>query len=239
MASGGAIIIVIIIILVLIGIGIGLYLYFKNNPTPTVSPTANPTSTPTLTPTPTPEVTFVVSTQKAATTSIGNSNSFALTNQVMDCGPKSVIGGFQLYETDNNAGIYYQYTCNTSDVVGASMTKYTSEENNGDGNIHYLDRLDVNCPTGMAIGKIQLERVGTNQSKNRYAYTCVLVNGLRKCLTGNTEVISTSNGHISSLFNPGLAVKCPAQSVLNQFKLLTQKNNQSVRYEYTCCSIPN
>merc|ERR1712151_41416 len=103
------------------------------------------------------------------------------------------------------------------------------------GGIIYLDRQNVECPTGAGLTSFKLER---DQGANKVRYFAKCVAHLAIKNENPTSHQTGLNAHKNESGNRGTNyldrqhVKCPAGSVLTQFKLSTV--NSQIRYDFKC-----
>merc|ERR1712032_1552566 len=102
------------------------------------------------------------------------------------------------------------------------------------GGVVYLDRQNVECPTGSALTSFKLER---NQVGNQVRYFAKCVN--HSAINGNPTSHQTSlnsqkneSGNRGTNYLDRQNVKCPTGSVLSQFKLSTIGGQ--IRYDFQC-----
>jgi hypothetical protein len=109
----------------------------------------------------------------------------------------------------------------------------TPMNDDGGGNVIYLDRHDVNCGTGAAISKVRLQREWPSGKKYRYDYTCSKVAGLGACVNHSTNGNEDGGGNMVYLDRHD--VKCKPGEVLTRFKV-NRPTDKTIRYDYTCCA---
>ncbi|MGL5936281.1 MAG: hypothetical protein ACRCZI_11750, partial [Cetobacterium sp.] len=98
----------------------------------------------------------------------GSGGTEFLDRHTIDCGPRSVISSLQLAKDTNNS-IQYQYKCSPAgDLNCRNVTTQWDDEGNGD--VRYLDRHNISCNNNESISKIVLRRSG--DGRYRYEYTC-------------------------------------------------------------------
>lgn len=102
----------------------------------------------------------------------------------------------------------------------------------GKGNVHYLDRHNINCPNGV-LNRMRL--IGPKGSI-RYDYTCcsagIKDNSIKKS-TKDNQILSGQ-----TQFLDRHELNCGPNGVIQQMKLLTPGKNK-IRYDYTCVNVPN
>ena len=105
----------------------------------------------------------------------------------------------------------------------------------GAGNVLYLDRHYVNCSNGVMC-MFSLERSGTNSIK--YEYFCSDLPNV----TGNTVYKNTpfnDDGLGNAVFLDRHNVDCGTNSLLAGFHLRRNDNGTLIRYDYQCFDITN
>jgi hypothetical protein len=116
--------------------------------------------------------------------------------------------------------------------AGAAFTKgesgKTDFNDNGNGNPIFLDRHNVNCASN-GITQFQL----TQDDKEMYAYnySCSSGGALGEPVAKDTGFNDQGDGTVDFLDRHNL--DCGKDSVLSQFKLARNDNNQ-FRFDYTC-----
>ena len=91
-----------------------------------------------------------------------------LDRHTVDCGTKPITQ-FKLHRNSEGDKIHYKYQC--GDTTSNSCRDVTTEYNDqGAGNVIYLDRHDVKCNEGEYLSKFRLD-AGDND-KYRYEYKC-------------------------------------------------------------------
>ena len=106
-------------------------------------------------------------------TSDGDGNALYLDRQSVGCGSDGILTAFHLHR--NGYDIRYDFNClhfNAAD--NGPLTCYdtaTSYEDDGDGNVHWLDRLNTQCQTNYYINSFQLNRGGGSHSWG-YRFRC-------------------------------------------------------------------
>lgn len=99
----------------------------------------------------------------------GGGNSVYLDRHSVNCGDQ-FINQFRLTRPSNNT-IRYDYKCNDTPVDKSTCrTDKISPQEDGGGNMIYLDRQNVNCNEGEALTNFRLTRPSNNTIA--YEYTC-------------------------------------------------------------------
>jgi hypothetical protein len=115
---------------------------------------------------------------------------------------------------------------------GESHRKYTKWQTNGQWNVAYLDRQDVDCGFNAAIASFKLEYKG---DQLRYNYQCVKpISGTLYCETRETPGNERKRDNVAYLDRHW--VDCGPDKVLQQFKLQTWNNGgDKMNYKFKCC----
>jgi len=102
---------------------------------------------------------------------MGNAQLEYLDRQNVSCPAGKALSKFRLIG-GAPGNIKYEYRCITVPKLSTSCETKTTGANElpADGNIVYLDRHNVICPTNKLLTQFGLKRVGTNQIQ--YTYTC-------------------------------------------------------------------
>ena len=161
----------------------------------------------------------------------GGGNAIYLDRHSLDC-ESNGISHFKLYRNPNNLSQYqYGYTCSTGGPkLGPSMAKNTGFNDDGGGNVVYLDRHNVDCGSDGVLSQFKLAR--NLPSQYRYDYKCLPSTKPLTCR--NVSTVGNEDGKGNSVYLDRHDVKCNEDEVLNQFKLYRPTGNQ-INYEYKCC----
>lgn len=161
----------------------------------------------------------------------GRGNAVYLDRHSLDCGSNG-ISQFKLYRNANNLSQFqYGYTCSTGGPkLGPYMAKNTGFNDDGGGNVVYLDRHNVDCGSDGVLSQFNLVR--NNTSQYRYEYKCLPSTKPLTCR--NASTVGNEDGKGNAVYLDRHDVKCNEDEVLNQFKLYRPKEDQ-INYEYKCC----
>jgi len=109
------------------------------------------------------------------------------------------------------------------------------------GDVSFLDRLNVECPSDKAISRFQY-RVYRGSDTGRYDFNCVQAAGgmsapstALTCYNTATTWVSNGGGGKKDEFLDRLGVKCHNNEVLQQFRY--RASGGSSKYEYRCCTV--
>ena len=128
-----------------------------------------------------------------------------------------------------------QYECAPVPKQVAVNEHHTPWQDDGGGNLYYLDRHNVECPVHQAIQSFHMER---NQRGNqmRFAYNCVLIHGIEdRKKDGSAHWGASGGGNAHYLDRQH--VECGGSSWINRFRLTRHFKYQphtSVRFEVSC-----
>ena len=103
-------------------------------------------------------------------------HSRELTHLPIDCKGGFLIG-MKLQLTENGTKIHYDYECAVVTNLFwkgrvLCLKKYTPWGDNGDGNIIYLDRHNVNCDQEYLLEHVELKLMPEDSRQWRYEYKC-------------------------------------------------------------------
>ena len=96
-------------------------------------------------------------------------HSVYLDRHTVDCGNKPITQ-FKLHRNSVGDKIFYKYHCAKSPNSNTCRDVTTEYNEQGDGNVIYLDRHAVNCNEGEYLSKFRLDAGDTG--KYRYEYKC-------------------------------------------------------------------
>lgn len=154
----------------------------------------------------------------------GGGNLIYLDRHLVNC-LTYAISSLHLYRPSLQE-IAYEYKCvnagNTS-----TFEKFTAANDDGGGNLTYLDRHEVDC-VGKGLQFIHLER--PSQSTIRYNYKCGerLLSALKDYYTPTNDA-----GGGNSIYLDRHAISCPDREVLSYLRLERPTSN-TIRYHYKC-----
>jgi len=102
----------------------------------------------------------------------GDGATHFLDRQDVDC-RGAPMTGFVLQTEGEGDGrrLAYAFTCLEAAGLDNAVGKSTPVQDNGDGNLIFLDRLNVDCGAEAALSQFHLVRDGDTQQ--HYAYTCL------------------------------------------------------------------
>jgi len=130
----------------------------------------------------------------------------------------------------NKIQLKYQ-CCSTPKGLGNCQKKNSAWNNDGGGDIRYMDRHNAVCGTDQVMTQWQLQR---KKRKFRFEYECCDVNaGLDKCSQHSTRRNDDGGGKVRHLDRHN--VNCPASTMMTQWRL-TRPSGSQIRFDYTCCS---
>eukprot|EP00795_Rhopilema_esculentum_P016445 gene16445-7859_t len=111
-----------------------------------------------------------------------STHSKELTHLSIDCEGGFLIG-MKLQLTESGTKIHYDYECAVvTNLLWKGQIlcfmKYTPWQYNGNGNIIYLDRLEVNCDQEYVLQHVELRLMPEDSFQWRYEYRCCKINYL-------------------------------------------------------------
>ncbi|NOU49465.1 hypothetical protein HG263_02745 [Pseudoalteromonas sp. JBTF-M23] len=156
----------------------------------------------------------------------GQGNMVFLDRHHLNCG-SDALNSMHLYRPTPTQ-IAYEYGC-TNMANSSSNTMYTQANDDGGGNVVFLDRHTVNCE-GKGIQYLHLERPTSNTI--RYHYTCgnKVLFDVKDYFTNADE-----DGGGNAVYLDRQNVSCPNESVLSYLRLERPTSN-TIRYHYKCGS---
>lgn len=158
----------------------------------------------------------------------GNGNAVYLDRHNVNCEPDGVKR-FRLVR-DGQGKYRYDYTCSSDGDLGNTFDKDTGFNDEGNGNLIYLDRHNVDCGIDSALTQFQLTRDG--QGKYRYNYKCTSSKKPLKCRDVTTPGNEDGGGNAVYLDRHDLA--CGDDEVMNRFRLVRPTDN-TIQYQFKCC----
>jgi hypothetical protein len=132
-----------------------------------------------------------------------------------------------------NENSYGDGTCEFYKVhfpLGSLYINNTGFNDEGKGNVVYLDRHNVDCGKDSILSQFNLLRNG--EEKYRYNYKCKSSNKPLQCRDVTTTINDDGNGN--AVFLDRHDVVCADDEVLNQFKLV-RPTDKTIQYQYKCC----
>lgn len=154
----------------------------------------------------------------------GQGNLIFLDRHYLDCGSDG-LSALALYRPSATQ-IAYNYQC--TELSGfTNEVHYTPQNDDGGGNVVYLDRHTINCE-GKPLQFIHLERPTSDSI--RYHYKC----GDKKLL-GLTDYFTNADedGGGNAVYLDRQAVACPQGEVLSYLRLERPTSN-TMRYHFKC-----
>lgn len=179
----------------------------------------------------------ILKNQNTEFNSSGGGNTIFLDRQNVNCGDYG-LNNFRL--SSNNSNVRYDYSCSTSlinnkDVnninIEQTINKSTNSNSQGQGNVIFLDRHNLDCGENSYISQFKLDSMGKPYDY-QYNYTCKKSKKPLKCRTIINDPTYDGNGNF--VFLDRQNVKCNNDEVINQFKLFRPSEN-TISYSYNCC----
>lgn len=158
----------------------------------------------------------------------GNGNAVYLDRHNVTCDNEG-IQRFRLIR--NGQGKYrIDYTCAANGQLGASSNKDTGFNDEGNGNVIYLDRHNVDCGKDSVLSQFQLTRNG--QGKFRYNYTCKSSKAPINCRDVTTP--GNDDGRGNAVYLDRHDLTCADDEVMSRFQLVRPTPN-TIQYQFKCC----
>lgn len=148
----------------------------------------------------------------------------------MDCG-SSPINRFRLKTPGSS--IKYSFNCAENGNLENPQEKVTDWEDDGDGNLVFLDRLKVQCDDDSFVTKFHYARNGKND-KARYEYSCAKSVAPLLCRNDETQQDDDGGGGAKIQFLDRHNVRCEDDEALQKFGL-KRKGDDKIYYKYRCC----
>jgi hypothetical protein len=228
------------------------------------SRTPAPDATTTPTPPPPPADAYTVGNYSTPYTDDGGGNTRFLDRQDVSCfangGSGGGIQGFQLHQQAANSGkMQYNYSCVAGSAPASQAscrTASSTADDDGGGNLQYLDRQVVACNDGEELSEFHLTQPkGADKGSIQYNYTCCpSKKSVCREVTTKTDVSGYGTGPIpagalganfgkskSNLrFLDRHNVVCNANESLKGFHFVQPggPDSNTAAYTYTCCSEP-
>lgn len=98
----------------------------------------------------------------------GGGNSIYLDRHDISCPDNQAIGRLHLKRSGNQ--LQFEYDCRTVPNLGNCVMKKTDVNNDGGGNIIYLDRHNIKCDKNQVLKRLKLTR--PTDKTISYEYTC-------------------------------------------------------------------
>ena len=174
----------------------------------------------------------------------GDGKTHYLDRQDVDC-DGAPMTGFALkvdYLQGGGRKLAYAFTCLAGVGLHDTAQKDSAVEDDGGGNLIFLDRQNVDCGDDAAISQFHLVRDG--DTKQHYAYTCLT--GPTHPSLGECSVQQTAPNDGGGVGGDQVEyldrhrVECPGKNVLTRFQLRTPDGGEQdgkIFYEFTCCPL--
>lgn len=231
------IILVVVGLVILISSSIGSYFMMSggseesstSSATSDAQSTQADTATPSSSPPPPPPPKFIVGANKdTGLNDEGNGNAVYLDRHNLTCDSNG-IKRFRLVR-DGKGKYRYDYTCSSGGDLGASTSKNTGFNDEGGGNMIYLDRHNIDCGVDGVLSQFKLNRSGQNQY--RYDYSCLASKKPLQCRDVTTP--GNDDGGGNAVYLDRHDISCNDDETVNQFRLVRPTNN-TIQYKYKCC----
>ena len=194
-------------------------------PATTPPATTPPAPTP---PAPTPLAKFSVGISKdSGFNDEGGGNAVYLDRHNVNCDSNGVKR-FHLAR-DGQGQYKIEYTCSSGGELGSPVDKDTGYNDEGGGNVIYLDRHNVDCGANNVLSQFQL---GRSENQYRYNYKCAPSKKPITCREVTTPANEDGGGNAVYLDRHDLS--CEADEVMNRFQL-TRPSENTIQYKFNCC----
>jgi hypothetical protein len=168
-----------------------------------------------------------------------NKESYYLDRHPLYCKDNEVLTQFKLNRDASTNKQQYIYKCMALDKKYNKIEKETKFDDDGNGNIYYFDRHNVDCGNNPLVGYRISRDIPNN--KIQYKFTCadVKTNDKNKYSTDfkNTFELSKNEGTTINLTEHD--IKCTGDKVLNSFKIQRDIPNKTMQIQYECSNIQN
>ncbi|CAC5381964.1 unnamed protein product [Mytilus coruscus] len=174
-------------------------------------------------------------------TSDGGGNTVYLDRQHPDCHGNG-MRKFRLQRNGRGNEVKYEFSCCSlpSGFSSRTTTRSTSYDEDGGGNVIFLDRHHVSCPGNSFLQSFHLNR---NSAHNRYRYTYSCHNPYSS--SGTSCYRDSTNGNSLGywrdwrrgrlIYLDRHLVDCPIGYFLNEFQLV-HPAHRTINYRYRCCT---
>jgi hypothetical protein len=166
----------------------------------------------------------------------GSHTTYYLDRLPVAAGEFRAMTGFKLNSLTGNKQSYAVASC-LPGVRGNSIFRWKSTPCNDDGagNIFYLDRHDVDCGAGHGLSQFWLRRQGATI---RYDYRCIDNASIsEQCHSKTTPINATGPIKTASMrYLDRHNVQCADDEVISHFRMLRNPSNlDQIYYHYNCC----
>ena len=177
----------------------------------------------------------------------GSGSTIYLDRHFLNCDNNAInklqllnIGPINFVQTDKNM---YDYTCTSEGTLDTTKVyKATTPDTNGNGQIRFLDRHNINCDNNSVLSDLKL--VNNADGNLQYQYNCLKSTKPLSCRKLATEFTTAGTFEYKQktyLFDRHV-IKCNDNEAISQIKLVNKPgldgntDNDQFRFEYTCCS---
>lgn len=167
----------------------------------------------------------------------GNGNTVYLDRQSPNCG-LFAMRSFHLVRNNGNDHVRYDISCChlPKKLNCQTSTRHTAYNNEGSGNMVYLDRHRVSCPYNGFLKHFHLNR-NHNLDRYRYTYSCCIPQSSQRskmsCYTSKTRENNDGGGDMVYLDRH--TPRCHFGFFLNRFELV-RPSSRTIQYKYRCCA---
>ena len=97
----------------------------------------------------------------------GGGNAVFLDRHDVNCGSSGAISRLHLRRAPNGGRYQYEYACTPVPGLKNCVNKSTAANDDGRGNMIYLDRHDVSCDANQVLTRVHLTRPSENTCCSR------------------------------------------------------------------------
>lgn len=149
----------------------------------------------------------------------------------VDCGADGAINQFHLTRPSEHT-FSYDYTCTKGPGISDPVPKQTPYNTYGDGHVVFLNRHNVECENGYAVGRFQLANAGGGNMQ--YNYTCVKTPEFGECYDASTSFNKgVTKRTESTRYLDRHDVRCQPKEVMS--RIYMNATDFDLKYEYRCC----
>eukprot|EP00928_Gymnodinium_smaydae_P037196 TRINITY_DN25863_c0_g2_i1.p1 TRINITY_DN25863_c0_g2~~TRINITY_DN25863_c0_g2_i1.p1 ORF type:complete len:1342 (-),score=166.03 TRINITY_DN25863_c0_g2_i1:240-4217(-) len=171
----------------------------------------------------------------------GGGNTKYLDRHNVHCpGPSSIMNSWHFVrEQINNDLVHVESNCCEMPVpLGNCRTAMTPHQNNGQGNVVFLNRLHIACDLFEVLNRWQLQNDQNGGDEWWFEYQCCGVASIGSCRSLSTPAndADQNNWGTSMYYLDRHTVACGEFEAIQAWQLVTPQNDQ-MQIDYTCCSI--
>jgi hypothetical protein len=143
------------------------------------------------------------------------------------------ISQFRLIREGNGKNKFrYDYKCKPNDMATAIEWKTTQMDEDGGGNIVYLDRHNIDCGK-TAISSFNLQRDPYDGTKLQYMYSCNDVD-VKANTCRDVSTPANDDGGGINIYLDKHNLDCGKDEVMTNFRFI-REGATKFKYKYKCC----